>query len=374
MRAAWWWIDRWRKSTAYTDMTLAEQGAYRNLLDELWLRGGVLPSDERILAKISGDALEWPKVRKRVMEHFELKDDGYHNQTHDEVMAKSLEFKARQREKGLKRAENAARGPAGTYQPSQPNAQPSGQPGVQPGGEAESQPSVSVSVLRSPETDPPPNPPSGGEPPRKKRKAQPQPNHPDSAEVIEAYNESLGTRLGGTNGNLAAASRALEAGYPMDQIRAVFVAVAAGSTPTARWCRENNHALDYLLRPPYRNPKTGAQQLGPIDRVWNELEEARPRQQPKSLERPFDEAAEAVWGPIRERLGDDPEIDRHSWNTWIRSLRPVGCQEGLLELQAATPSAVSWIQWKHGAQITAACEREGLAVRITPMRLMESAG
>ena len=24
MRAAWWWIDRWRKSTAYTDMTAEE--------------------------------------------------------------------------------------------------------------------------------------------------------------------------------------------------------------------------------------------------------------------------------------------------------------------------------------------------------------
>ena len=43
MRAAWWWIDRWRKSTAYTDMTAEEQGVYRNLLDELWLRDGVLP-------------------------------------------------------------------------------------------------------------------------------------------------------------------------------------------------------------------------------------------------------------------------------------------------------------------------------------------
>jgi hypothetical protein len=217
----------------------------------------------------------------------------------------------------------------------------------------------------------PPTPPSGGEPPRKRRKARPTENHPMAAEVIEAYNESLGTRLGTTNGNLAAASRALEAGYPMNQIRAVFVAVAAGSTSTARWCRENNHALDYLLRPPYRNPKTGAQQLGPIDRVWNELEEARPREQPKSLERPFDEAAEAVWGPIRERLGENPEIDRHSWNTWIRSLRPVGCHEGLLELQAATPSAVSWIEGKHGAQIKAACEAEGLAVRLSPMRLSE---
>lgn len=88
-RAGWWWIDRWRKSTAYTDLTLSEQGAYRNLLDELWLRGGVLPADDRVLAKISGDAVEWPKVRARVLERFYKCPEGYRNQTHDEVSKES---------------------------------------------------------------------------------------------------------------------------------------------------------------------------------------------------------------------------------------------------------------------------------------------
>src|SRR5512139_1137583 len=85
MRAAWWWIDRWRKSTAYTDLTLEEQGAYRNLLDELWLRGGLLPNDERILAKICGDALAWSRVRPAVLARFELTSDGWRNTTHDQV-------------------------------------------------------------------------------------------------------------------------------------------------------------------------------------------------------------------------------------------------------------------------------------------------
>jgi hypothetical protein len=49
MRAAWWWVDRWRKSTAYTDMTAEQQGVYRNLLDELWLRGGVLAAAREFL-------------------------------------------------------------------------------------------------------------------------------------------------------------------------------------------------------------------------------------------------------------------------------------------------------------------------------------
>jgi len=67
VRALYWWIDRWRKSTAYTDMSLEEQAAYRNLLDEAALRGGALPFNERALAKASGDATRWHKVRKVVI-------------------------------------------------------------------------------------------------------------------------------------------------------------------------------------------------------------------------------------------------------------------------------------------------------------------
>jgi len=97
VKAAWWWIDRWRKSTAYTDMTLAEQGAYRTLLDELWLRGGLLPLDERILAKASGDAVEWPQVRDRVLSRFRKIDQGYRNDTHDEIQAESSKRAERQK-------------------------------------------------------------------------------------------------------------------------------------------------------------------------------------------------------------------------------------------------------------------------------------
>jgi len=89
LHALWWWIDRWRKSTAYTDMTLEEQGAYRNLLDEAQLRGGPLPNDDRILAKACGDALAWSRVRTVVMARFVLKDDGWHNETLDHVLASS---------------------------------------------------------------------------------------------------------------------------------------------------------------------------------------------------------------------------------------------------------------------------------------------
>lgn len=89
MNALWWWIDRWRKSTAYTDMTLEEQGAYRNLLDEAQLRGGAIPNDERILAKACGDATRWRKVRTAVLERFTLTADGWRNETLDKVISES---------------------------------------------------------------------------------------------------------------------------------------------------------------------------------------------------------------------------------------------------------------------------------------------
>jgi uncharacterized protein YdaU (DUF1376 family) len=89
LRGLWWWIDRWRKSTAYTDMTLEEQGAYRNLLDDAALRGGALPNDEHALAKACGDPRRWRRVRPKVMARFTLQADGWHNATLDEVLRES---------------------------------------------------------------------------------------------------------------------------------------------------------------------------------------------------------------------------------------------------------------------------------------------
>jgi uncharacterized protein YdaU (DUF1376 family) len=89
MMGLFWWIDRWRTSTAFRDMTLEEQGAYRNLLDEAHLNGGALPNDERILAKACGDATRWPEVRDRVLAKFTLTPDGWRNPTLDAVLRAS---------------------------------------------------------------------------------------------------------------------------------------------------------------------------------------------------------------------------------------------------------------------------------------------
>lgn len=98
LNALWWWIDRWRKSTAYVDLSLTEQGAYRNLLDEAVLRGGAIPDDENVLAKACGDPRLWRKVKPKVMLRFYRAADGWRNDTLDEVLAESRRRADKQRD------------------------------------------------------------------------------------------------------------------------------------------------------------------------------------------------------------------------------------------------------------------------------------
>lgn len=112
MRGAWWWIDRWRKSTAYTDMTLEEQGAYRNLLDELWLREGhVIPDDDRILARVAGaDREVWARVKGTVLRWMKRVDGGWTHETALEVIHQSTRRAANQaayRQRGRRAIDNA---------------------------------------------------------------------------------------------------------------------------------------------------------------------------------------------------------------------------------------------------------------------------
>jgi len=97
-RMAMWMIDRWRKSTAYTDMRAEEQGVYRNLLDEIALRPDhTIPDDPFVLAKVSGDSeafeRSWPKVQKWMRRVA----GGWTNDTQLEVLAGSKARRERQR-------------------------------------------------------------------------------------------------------------------------------------------------------------------------------------------------------------------------------------------------------------------------------------
>lgn len=110
MRAAWWWIDRWRRSTARTDMNLAERGAYRELLDECWLREGVIPDDEEVLIRICAcTPEEWARIRGKVLARFKKCPGGLHNETADEVMRESNRRADKQKTyRSRKRAGNTA--------------------------------------------------------------------------------------------------------------------------------------------------------------------------------------------------------------------------------------------------------------------------
>ena len=166
--AAWWWIDRWRKSTAYTDMTLAEQGAYRNLIDELWLRGGAIPKEDRILAQVSGAGMDWPSVKDAVLARFYETDEGFRNETHDEVQAKAHDLREDRKAAGKARAAQAQRGPDGRFLPStldQHTDQQAGEkdqraiqspsPSPNSGTVSDSGEEVSVSSSASPQKKPP---------------------------------------------------------------------------------------------------------------------------------------------------------------------------------------------------------------------------
>jgi uncharacterized protein YdaU (DUF1376 family) len=162
MRGAWWWIDRWRRSSAFIDFTLAQQGAYRNLIDELWLRGGVLPDDDRTLARASGDPMEWPAMRERVMAKFYRTEAGWRHTTVDEVMGKSGDLREKRATAGRKGFEKVARGEKGHFTGN--NGQTDGQTTPDATGNATGNTDgqttaypVAVSVLRNPSQEPEPS-------------------------------------------------------------------------------------------------------------------------------------------------------------------------------------------------------------------------
>lgn len=91
MIGLYWHIDRWRQSAAYVEMTVEEQGAYRNLLDEATLRDGGIPNDERLLARVScgGDTRVWKRVKAACLRRFELRDGVLVNGTLEKVLRAS---------------------------------------------------------------------------------------------------------------------------------------------------------------------------------------------------------------------------------------------------------------------------------------------
>ena len=123
MRGLFWWVDQWRASSAYGDLDLECQGAYRNLLDEACLRGGAIPNRPEVLARACGDSRRWPDIGPIVLTRFRLVDSEWRNDTLDGVMQESERRAASQRDfrassgnpvasAAVRRTREAARGAA----------------------------------------------------------------------------------------------------------------------------------------------------------------------------------------------------------------------------------------------------------------------
>lgn len=107
MRGVFWWVDRWRNSAAYVDMTAEEQALFRNLNDEVWLREDhVIP--ESSLARASGFPDLWPRLGERVLKFMKKVDGGWTIDDSLQVIRES-EFRAERQRRYRNSKRNADR-------------------------------------------------------------------------------------------------------------------------------------------------------------------------------------------------------------------------------------------------------------------------
>jgi len=128
MRGAWWWIDRWRKSSAFICMTLEQQGLYRNLLDVIWLFDGkAIPDEEKALISASGgDARAWAEHGATVLKWMRRVEGGWTNDTATEIMTEARRLSKIRAEAGAKGARSRWQtdGKVDSKRYSKPNGKP----------------------------------------------------------------------------------------------------------------------------------------------------------------------------------------------------------------------------------------------------------
>ena len=154
MRGACWWIDRWRKSTAYICMNLEEQGLYRNLLDAMWLFDGrPIPDDLKALVTASGgDAKAWKRSGPKVLQWMRRVEGGWVNDTALEIMASKMASRESQAAKGRIRAGGAIRY-KGKFTSPPPAELPAGEPAGEPAGTPADEPAGAPAENQPPDLD-----------------------------------------------------------------------------------------------------------------------------------------------------------------------------------------------------------------------------
>src|SRR6478609_1946819 len=111
-----WHVTRWRNSPRVLQMSLAAQGAYRNLLDAAWQQGGRLPNLPAVLWKyaLAQSAEEFAAVSAPVLAMFTVSECGnwLSNETLMEECADRLTFAD---ELSRKRSEAGKKGSAARW-------------------------------------------------------------------------------------------------------------------------------------------------------------------------------------------------------------------------------------------------------------------
>lgn len=98
-----WFPTRFKRKTY--QLTLAEDGAYRRLIDEYMTTRSPLPDDDRALARILGvSAEEWAAVAPSVRQYFKPRDGLLKHKTCDEELGAQDRRKERYSARGKKAA------------------------------------------------------------------------------------------------------------------------------------------------------------------------------------------------------------------------------------------------------------------------------
>lgn len=104
LRAEWFWVDRWDASSAAL-LTMEQQGVYRTMLSQAWLRGARLPNDEQAIQRaIRCSREEWERSWPAVRGYWRVDGEWLVNDTQLEVYLKTKRELEVKHEKAMKAA------------------------------------------------------------------------------------------------------------------------------------------------------------------------------------------------------------------------------------------------------------------------------
>ena len=143
-----WYIGDWRRDTAH--LSAAERGAYREIIDECWLRGGsVTDSDAELWRVAAADSIDhWRNtLRPAVARFFTIEDGAWRHKRVTEELAKAAKLKQNRRRQTEAARTAKARTKPDTHTVTEPETAPSTEPETEP---------VTTSVTETPSPSPSP--------------------------------------------------------------------------------------------------------------------------------------------------------------------------------------------------------------------------